>query len=404
MARSARAARRLPRSALRHLLASSQNRHRLPARNPLPLAKRLCGAAILRGWRRQRPQNRLLQKLRRRSLKLRWRRGPQLPNQLRPGPAPRNRRPRPAAPSRRMTDPSTGNVRFGIALAIGSAGGYGLNIVTAQIASTVGIGGALLVFYRVFLMLGCIALVLMLSRQSLKVDRGERTAMAVFGLSSSVIGTAYMSSVAFLPISIAAVLFYLFPVLIVLAEPFVEKTRAGAAQILIVCLAFAGVALVVGPGFDGLDPRGLALALLAAVGAAIQFFAAARMPKTSTVAKLFWGHLLVLPGVMAALWWIDGFRSPAVFEAAPWAVAVTLVAYVISITLQIAALSRISAAVGGLTFCAEPLFASLFAALILGERLVPWQYVGGALVLAAIVANTLLSAGKARHAAVDQPS
>ncbi|MGL4440160.1 MAG: EamA family transporter [Bosea sp. (in: a-proteobacteria)] len=297
------------------------------------------------------------------------------------------------------TETRATGARLGVAMAIGSAAGYGLNIVTAQIAASVGISGALMVFYRVFLMLACVGVAFVASRQSLKVAQGERKALIVFGLSSSVIGTAYLSSVAFLPISVAAVLFYLFPVFIVLAEPFVEKTRLGLAQVLIVVLAFAGVALVVGPGFDRFDPRGLALAFLAAIGASIQFFAAARMPKTSTAAKLFWGHLVVLPGVMATLWWIDGFRSPAIFAAAPWAVAVTLGAYVISIALQIASLTRISAAIGGLTFCAEPLFASLFAALILGERLVLTQYAGGLLVLLAITANTILITSRQSTAA-----
>lgn len=283
-------------------------------------------------------------------------------------------------------------------MAIGSAAGYGLNIVTAQIASTVGISGALMVFYRVFLMLACVGLAFVLSRQSLNVEVSERKALVVFGLSSSVIGTAYLSSVAFLPISVAAVLFYLFPVLIVLADPFVHKAPLRPSQFLIVLVAFAGVALVVGPAFGQLDPTGLGLALLAAAGAAIQFFAAARMPKTTTVAKLFWGHLLVLPGVLATLWWIDGFQSPAIFAAAPWAVAVTLGAYVVSIALQIASLARIPAAVAGLTFCAEPLFASLFAALILGERLVPWQYAGGGLVLLAITANTVIASRRSRIA------
>jgi drug/metabolite transporter (DMT)-like permease len=283
------------------------------------------------------------------------------------------------------------SARLGLAFAIGSSAGYGLNIVTAQIASTVGISGALMVFYRVFLMLACIAVVLVVFRQSLKVAPGERGQLVVFGLSSSVIGTAYLSSVAFLPVSVAAVIFYLFPIIIVLAEPFVERTHFGAGRFAIVLLAFAGVALVVGPRFESLDPRGLGLALLAAAGAAVQFFAAARMRATPMVAKLFWGHLLVLPGVMATLAAIGGFHGPAIFAAAPVAVAVTLGAYIISIALQLLSLARISAAVAGLTFCAEPLFASLFAALILGERLVAWQYVGGLLVLAAIALNGILA-------------
>jgi drug/metabolite transporter (DMT)-like permease len=285
--------------------------------------------------------------------------------------------------------------RLGIALALGSSAGYGLNIVTAQIASTVGITGALMVFYRVFLMLACLAVAIAMSRRSLAdnlaIAPGEGRSLVVFGLSSSIIGTAYLSSVAFLPVSVAAVIFYLFPILIVLAEPFVEKTRFGLMRLVIVLLAFAGVALVVGPSFESLDPRGLALSLLAAAGAAIQFFAAARMPATPTISKLFWGHLLVLPAVVATLFWIDGFSGPAIFALAPLAVAVTLLAYVVSIAMQLMSLNRVSAAVGGLTFCAEPLFASLFAALILGERLVPVQYLGGLLVMAAIAVNAVLA-------------
>jgi drug/metabolite transporter (DMT)-like permease len=288
------------------------------------------------------------------------------------------------------------HARLGMALAVASAAGYGLNIVTAQIASTVGITGALMVFYRVFLMLACLAAAYALFRPSLAVARAERWPLLVFGLSSSVIGTAYMSTVAFLPVSVAVVIFYLFPILIVVAEPLVERTPLQPVRMAVALLAFIGVALVVGPRFDSLDPRGLALALLAAAGAALQFFAAARMPRTPIAAKLFWGHLLVLPGVTATLLWMDGFHSPAIFAAAPVAVAITLGAYVVSMALQLLALARIPAAVAGLTFCAEPLFASLFAALILGERLAGLQYLGAVIVLAAIAINAARSAGTGR--------
>ncbi len=220
---------------------------------------------------------------------------------------------------------------------------------------------------------------------------GERGPLVVFGLTSSVIGTAYLSSVAFLPVSVAVVVFYLFPVFIVLAEPLVERRPIDRARVGIAALALAGVALVVGARFDALDPRGLMLALLAAVGAAVQFFAAARMPRTGNAAKLLWGHLLVLPGVALTLALIGGFQGPQVFALAPWAVFVTLAAYVLAIALQLFALARISAAVAGLTFCAEPIFAAGFAALLLGERLSPVQYGGAAMVMAAIALNAALA-------------
>ncbi len=287
------------------------------------------------------------------------------------------------------------SVAAGASLAILAAAGYGLNAVTAQIAAQAGVSGALLVFYRVFLMLACLAAVALVLRPSFAVKPGERGPLLVFGLTSAVIGTAYLSSVAYLPVSVAAVVFYLFPILIVLAEPFVEGGRLGRGQLGVALLAFLGVALVVGPQFDGLSGLGLGLALLAAVGAAAQFFAAARMRGTGTSAKLFWGHLLVLPVVMLTLWWIDGFRSPAIVSAAPWAVAVTLGAYLGSIVLQLMALARVPASVAGLAFCAEPIFATIFAALLLNERLGAVQYAGAALVVAAIALNTAMAARRA---------
>ncbi len=282
------------------------------------------------------------------------------------------------------------DARFGLVFATISAAGYGLNIVTAQIASTVGIGGALIVFWRVALILGALAILVLAARKALSVEPGERGALIVFGLASSVVGTAYVSSVAFLPVSVAVVLFYLFPVVIVLAEPLVERTPMGLARPAIVLVAFAGVAMVVGPDLHSLDPRGLVLVLIAVVGAAVQFFAGARMPRTDILPKLFWGHVLVLPGVLAVLAVTGGFHGPAIVLAAPVAVAVTLGSYALSIALQLMALTRIPAAVAGLTFCAEPLFASLFAAIILGERLSGLQYGGGLVVVLAIAANAAL--------------
>jgi drug/metabolite transporter (DMT)-like permease len=289
--------------------------------------------------------------------------------------------------------------RLGVGFALVSAAGYGLNAVTAQIAASVGLNGALMVFYRTLLMLAGVAAAVLIWRARLGVAQAEWPPLIVFSLTSSVIGTAYLSSVAFLPVSVAVVIFYLFPVLIVLAEPFVERRRPSALQLGVVALAFAGVALAVGPSAASLDPRGVALALLAAVGAAAQFFAAARMPQTGAAAKLFWSHLIVLPIVALTLAVVGGFKAPNAFAAAPVAVAVTIGAYLSSFALQLLALARVSAAAGGLAFCAEPIFATVFAALILGERLGPLQYAGGALVLAAIMADVIARERRAARAA-----
>ncbi len=275
----------------------------------------------------------------------------------------------------------------GLALAVASAAGYGLNAVTAQMAAAAGLGGALVVFWRVALMLAVLAAIAVLWRARLAVERGERSALVVFGLSSALVGMAYLSSVAFLPVSVAVVVFYLFPIFIVLAEPFVEHRRFNLTQLVVVVIGFVGVAMVVGGHGGAVDWRGLVLALLAAIGAAVQFFAATRMKRSGTVAKLFWSHVIVLPVVGTTLLLIGGFKGPAAFAAAPIAMAVTIGAYLVSFALQMLALARVSAAIGGLAYLTEPLFATAFAALLLGERLGGWQYLGAALTLAAVGLN-----------------
>ncbi len=288
-----------------------------------------------------------------------------------------------------MIRPAPTAIGLGTALAISSAMGYALNAVTAQIAAGVGVSGALLVFWRVFLMLGAVGLVAFILKPSFAVPPKERGPLLLFGLTSTVVGIAYLTSIAHLPVSVAAVAFYTFPILILLAEPIVDGRRLTPARLGIALMAIVGVALAVGPQLSGLSLLGLGLAGLAAAGAATQFFAATRLRATSASAKLFWGHLLVLPGAALTLWWTGGFRPLSVIADAPWAISVTLLCYLGAMALQLMALGRVPASVAGLAFCAEPVLSALLAYLLLGERLAPMQYVGGALVVLAIALNTL---------------
>jgi drug/metabolite transporter (DMT)-like permease len=278
--------------------------------------------------------------------------------------------------------------RLGIAFALIAAAGYAINAVAAQIAAQAGLSGPLMVLWRVLLMLPIVLAALALTRGSLAVPAAERPALIVFGLASSVVGLSYLSAVSLLPVSVAAVVFYLFPVLIVLAEPVVEGHRFGWRAPLIALVAFAGIALVVGPRLEGLSGTGLMLALMAALGATVQFFAATRMPGTGTAAKLFWTHLIVLPGALATLSLIGGLLPPQAALLAPWAVAITVGSYLGAIALQVMALERAPAGLTGLAFTAEPLFAVALGVILLGESISTVQGIGALLVIGAIIAVT----------------
>jgi drug/metabolite transporter (DMT)-like permease len=211
--------------------------------------------------------------------------------------------------------------------------------------------------------------------------------MIVLGISTAFVGLCYVSAVAFIPVTVAAVLFYTYPTLIVLASPLVEGTRLTLRLLGIVTLALVGILLVVGPAFGNLDWRGLALALGAAAATATQFFAAARCRGTSVEAKVLWVHLIVLPTALLVGAATGQLASPAVLALSPVAVAVTVGGYVVGFLFQLVALSRITATAAGIAYCIEPVVSSATATIVVGETVGATQALGGALVLAAIVAN-----------------
>ncbi len=278
----------------------------------------------------------------------------------------------------------------GLLLAVGSAACYGFNIVFARMASFAGANGSAIVVYRVFLMLALVAAVAAIARSSLAMAREERGKLLLLGISSALQGICYLSSVAFIPVTVAAVVFYTYPIIIVLANPLVERTPLTPTLVGVVAVATLGVCLVVGPAFSDLDWRGLALAFSASIMTAVQFFTAARCAKTGVVAKVFWIQLIILPTALLISLVTGQLAPPSILAVAPWAVTLTIGGYIIGFVLQFLALGRITAVAAGIIYCTEPVVAAISSALILNEALTPPQIAGGALVLAAIITNVLL--------------
>lgn len=282
-------------------------------------------------------------------------------------------------------------------LALGSAAAFGFNITFARVAALEGVQGPTLVAWRVVILLVIAGVAALVLRSGLGVARGERRAFAVLALASAGVSLCYICSVAFIPITVAAVIFYTFPVLIVLASPFVEGRRLDRTLVGIVLVAFLGVVLVVGPAFGGLDPRGLLLAAGASLSAVVQFFAGSRCLRTGSLSKVVWIQMAVVPIVFATALATGGPQSPATLLLAPWAVFFHIAGYLVGFILQMLALVRISAVVAGLAFCLEPVVAAVTSAVVLEERLLAIQYAGGACVIGAIAANVLAERRRVRR-------
>ena len=92
----------------------------------------------------------------------------------------------------------------GLFFALASAGLYGFNIVYARMASFAGASGSAIVVYRVLLMLVLVGIVAAVMKSSLKAAREERGKLLLLGISSALQGICYLSSVAFIPVTVAS--------------------------------------------------------------------------------------------------------------------------------------------------------------------------------------------------------
>ncbi len=221
-------------------------------------------------------------------------------------------------------------------------------------------------------------------------------------LGMSVIGVAftqlaYFAAIQRIPVSSALLIEYLAPLLLV-GFTWATTRRTPRPTVLAgSVLALGGLVLVIGPGaLHAVDPVGLALAFGASIGCAVYFVIAARpvdgLPPVALAGSglVVGGLALGLVGATGGLPFTAAFGDvPLLGADRPWwvpllviAVVGTALAYAAGITASGVLGSRLASFVGLL----EVVSASLFAWLLLGEKLTPLQLVGGVLILGGIAA------------------
>ena len=289
---------------------------------------------------------------------------------------------------------------LGIACALGAAGLYGLvpNFVRAAIGN--GIPAIESTLFRTFVIAVAFATIAVAQGERLTIPKGAMPSFVGQSIATLFVSVAYLGSVQFIPVGLAVIIFYLFPVLIMVLAPVVEGRNPGLLRILIAVVAFFGLAVAVGPSFDSLDIRGILLAALGSAGATLQFFsgrAISRYMPPAAFGSLV--HLVILPPVMIiALYAGSGtlqfLPGGSATSAGLLLMSGVAFVYVVAYMAQMLSLRFAPASTVAPFYNLEPVVATATAAAILSERLQMNQYAGGGLVLAALVASSLLGKWK----------
>jgi len=214
---------------------------------------------------------------------------------------------------------------------------------------------------------------------------------AVLGVMVFSVSTAlcYFTAVVYIPVSLAVLIFYTYPLMVAVYMAIVQRAPLGMVRGFAFIVAFVGLAIAFGPSFDGLDWRGVALASAAAVSLASMFlFSAAALRYVGVVPITFYSNVGSFSVMFAVVYALGGPALPT--EDAGWVGLIGAgLCYAVGIFLHFGAINMIGASRTAMFFNLEPIVAMMLAAFLLGESLTLVQYAGGALVIGALLMSSL---------------
>ncbi len=228
--------------------------------------------------------------------------------------------------------------------------------------------------------------------------------LIIGGIGQALIAFGSLSALRFIPVGTLVFLFYTYPSWIAVIAAVRGTERVTPVRIGALLLSLGGIALMVGaPAGGSLHPVGIALALgsallyafyvpfLGSLGAGIRPTASGALITGAT------GVLLVLVGIVAAPLGMGGDTVLTVrLSSSAWSpiVALAIVSTVVAFSAFFAGLAVLGPVRTGIVSTVEPFFATVVAALVLGEPLGARTLLGGALIASAVVLLQL--GGRAR--------
>jgi drug/metabolite transporter (DMT)-like permease len=279
--------------------------------------------------------------------------------------------------------------RLGLVLAVTGALGFGLMITASRMTYDAGSNPVTLICARAGVPALLLALVMLARGTSFAIVPGAGRAVAGVILGQLGITIGYLSAVAYIPVSLAVLVFYAYPILVAAVLALTRHSHVGWTAALAFAAAFAGLTLALTPSFASLDPRGLGFALCATVAGTILLLAADRLPPDQGMLPVCLHANLATLALAVPYALITGSLA-APQAAAGWgSLAFVCLAYLAAFFAMIGAVRYAGPLRTALAFNLEPVIAILSAVLLLGEALGPVQTLGAALVIGALVLATL---------------
>jgi len=268
---------------------------------------------------------------------------------------------------------------------------WGTMGVLAKLAYEFGISAPTLIALRHVFSFGALWLALLLfDRSSMKIQKTDVLLFLVFGVFATAFQrVAFFYAVDLTTATMAALLFYTYPVFVTVAASFLLNEKISYGIVSAIVLTFLGVALVV-RAYDMSALRvsfvGIVFGLLSSVLFVVYVFVAKRLRReyanwTLTLFGDGISALLLLPIVFVS------FPKIVTFPLQLW-MLILVIAWgpsLLAYLLYSYSLKFVGASKGSILGVMEPLAAAVLSTVLLGESFEAWQIVGIALALMGVV-------------------
>ena len=286
--------------------------------------------------------------------------------------------------------------RFGITLAAAAALMLAINDVSVPFSyargfspPTVALARFAFLFASLVILLPLLGLGYRLSKAHMRHALGSGVAMAIATL-------GLLGSFAYIPLSLAVVILYTFPLLTVLLECAHARRLPGIVEFACLIAALAGIGIAVGFNDVAIAPVGILLAGIASLGFAVSIFWNSIKLRTAdgTIVTFY----IAIAGVATTALYLAATNNFSVTVQPGFSAWLPLLVTCFFFTLSFLAMFKAVEFAGGaptaMLLNLEPVFAIGLAALLLGEDLTLPRILGSTLVIGAVVVSEMARRGK----------
>jgi drug/metabolite transporter (DMT)-like permease len=279
---------------------------------------------------------------------------------------------------------------IGTCLVLLAAVAFALSNTSARIAFHGGSNPVTLAAVRFVLPAVVLSIWLTIQSRSIWLPRREGLIATGLGILTAAYSWALLSSIATIPIALAIIIFYLFPLVATVILWLFGWERLSWKTSVAICFAFIGLALALDPRISNLNLEGALLGLAAAIGLGVVIAVSSRILRTTDSRPVTLYMAAVSAVLLIALCAINGdFVLPQTTNGLVGFFAATLL-YAFAMIAFFIAVSMIGATRSSLLCYAEPVFAAGLGVLLLGEKLTTTQIGGIVMVVGALVGASLL--------------